>query len=491
MARSENQGIQVWLILTVILLVAVGVFAFIFYKQAGDATKEMESAKKAKADSDKAISKIEFQNQYLKHMIGWAQKSKDELQVIKNSLGEVDSDWQKMDADYKKDMATVKSAGVPEEQLNYRNFFQLVLTQLSKRHHDVSDLNQKSNQAIAAREAALKEKEDEVNRQAAALDKAVRDLADVRQKLQNQLADVRALADREADKRRTSETNSQKKIQQMTVKITDITKQLADSRTAIQNLVERTKQREEDSSFKIADGKIVWVNQRSNMVWINLGRADGLRRATTFSVYDRDESGVAKPVRKGAIEVLRIVNDHSAEARITESNSSNPILMQDKIYTPVWRPGRKVHFGIAGLVDVTGNGKTDRSMVRSLIRQSGGVIDYEIDAAGKVLTPGKAMTVNTRFLVVGTAPADIPGSTAEANSKYSDTIKKAQQLGIERISIDKLLSYMGWTGNAQITPLGKRAGTNYKIKPTGQSRVSTGSNAFRKDAPRRTALPRK
>jgi len=490
MARSENQGVQIWLILTIILLVAVSVFTFIFYRSSSELQKQVETAKATEKAAQDGLRKAVFQVEYLKHMIGWNKLSKEDLAINKNGMGTGDAEWQKMEATFQQDMLVVKSADVPEEQLNYRHFFQLVLTSVKKRNFVVGELTTQIAQAIIDRDKAIQIAKLNEAAEKAASAKSNQELATQRSVWQTTYADTTDQTKKQKVKHDQQVVGRKQDQQKFQIDKTNLEKQLEGAKIAIQNLADRAKDKQEADTFKIADGKVVWVNQRSKMVWINLGRKDGLRRATTFSVYDRDESGVSKPQRKGALEVLRIINDHSAEARITESYSSNPILPQDKIYTPAWRPGRKVHFAIAGLIDVTGNGKSDRGMVRSLIRQSSGVIDYELDMSGKQIGTGKAMTVNTRFLVVGTAPADVPGSTQAAIGGYSDAIKQAQQMGIERISVDKLLSYMGWTGNVQITGLGVRASANYKGKRTGQTQKSMGTNAFRKDAPR-TTVPRR
>ena len=118
---------------------------------------------------------------------------------------------------------------------------------------------------------------------------------------------------------------------------------------------------------EVPDGKIVTVNQRTRLVWINRGSADGLRRQTSFSVFDADDSNPLEATLKGKIEVVRMINDHMAEARIVEDDLSNPMMSGDPIFSPSWEPGRPEHFALAGFMDIDDDGQSDRQRIRDLI----------------------------------------------------------------------------------------------------------------------------
>ena len=107
---------------------------------------------------------------------------------------------------------------------------------------------------------------------------------------------------------------------------------------------------------------MTWVDQRRGVVWINLGRADGLQPLTTFSVYPEKPTSVTKESAKASIEVTAIRGEHEAEARIMPGDTSklaDPIMPRDKIYSPVWSRGTKKHFALAGFMDIDGDGRSD------------------------------------------------------------------------------------------------------------------------------------
>jgi hypothetical protein len=246
-------------------------------------------------------------------------------------------------------------------------------------------------------------------------------------------------------------------------------------------------------SMEVPDGEIRGVDQGSGTVWIDLGRADALRRQTTFSVYPIDITNLAKGGKKGSIEVTRIRGEHLAEARIVEDVVADPIMIGDKIYTPVWNPGEQVRFALVGLMDIDGDGTSDRQTVLELIEMSGGKVDYWMDEKGN---KNGEMTINTRYLVVESEALDVGGKSekaaaagadAEAQAKakaaetqagkYSDVMDEARGLGLKKITLGELLQQMGWKRQTQLVRYGRDSGPrDFRPRPPeGGVPVSTGT----------------
>src|SRR5262249_19588633 len=125
--------------------------------------------------------------------------------------------------------------------------------------------------------------------------------------------------------------------------------------------------KKEASPFESPDGHIQHVDQRQRLVWIDVGRADGLLRQTTFTVYDHDETGGSRAKHKARIEVVN-VGDHLSEARILEDTPANPIIKGDVIFTPTWSPGQRVHFALAMKMDINKDRIDDYEMVKNIIQ---------------------------------------------------------------------------------------------------------------------------
>ena len=199
-------------------------------------------------------------------------------------------------------------------------------------------------------------------------------------------------------------------------------------------------------------GLIRTVNTDANTVTINLGAADRLQKRTTFSVYTKANSGVARGSEdiKGSIEVTNILGPHLATALITsETMPSDPISPADPIYTPTWSPGRFEKFAIVGKFDFDGDGKHDEEILRELISNNGAMIGAEVDQKG--VRNNRKIDHETKFLVVG----EIPDPTeivepeerraVEEVKKHHEKMKQeADEQGITVVRKNDFLSWMGY-----------------------------------------------
>jgi len=252
-------------------------------------------------------------------------------------------------------------------------------------------------------------------------------------------------------------------------KETQFNKTLSNTQAALDRAKDKIGELEE-VNFEIEDGRIVSVNQRVGVVWINVGSADGLRPKMTFKVFSVDENDAHLSESKGSIEVTRILRDHWAEARITHDDSLDPILPQDKIYSPLWAPGRHEHVALAGLIDIDGDGQSDLEQMKQIIAVNGGVIDAEMLEDGT--TKGE-ITLNTRFLISGeekeiTATGDrLTDPSNEKKTTASGELEaRARRLGVTSIPVDKFLDHIGWRPAERTVGLGEHAsGVQFPPRP--------------------------
>ncbi len=238
------------------------------------------------------------------------------------------------------------------------------------------------------------------------------------------------------------------------------------------------------TSFEIADGEIRWVDHQNGRVWINLGEADNLPKRMTFSIYTKNHNGVARGSNdiKGAIEVTRIIDAHTAEARIIKDDLYQPIAKGDPIFTPIWSPGRKENFSFVGIIDLDGDGKSDRQKLHELVSGAGATIDNEVDDDGKRIrymkfpnefidhgegVPG--IDVNTKFLVIGEIP-DIALAVKDEDKARIGLILKhrkilgdeAKQQGVRVVNLNDFLSWIGYQPQRRLFVPGAEKG--YKLK---------------------------
>jgi hypothetical protein len=198
--------------------------------------------------------------------------------------------------------------------------------------------------------------------------------------------------------------------------------------------------RQEEIDVEVADGRVRWVNQGEQLVWLDRGSADGLRQQVSFKVVDRDEPNPATAPTKATIEVIRVTDNKSAEARIVSDDPANPIMPGDILFSTAWQPGRIEHFALAGFMDINDDQISDRELIKQLIVNSGGVIDAEVLDNGKWVGE---MEVGTKYLIMGDRPTD-KDLTPEMQKSYTRAIENARKLGIKQMPVATFLDYIGY-----------------------------------------------
>jgi len=463
----QNQGLQIALIIFVMLTIVLAVTTFIFFRQYEEADIKAND-NQAKADKHRtAANNIQEECNELKRLMGFAATMK---------LDEID-------AKFNQDMQTY-AGNFPEDA----RFYSPVLAYLSQTIQD-------KNTELTGTKLEIQRWKDKYEEREASKDPQIAQHQDSAVRAGQDLAAERSKFDTERERITKDQAEIAAKMQKARKKADADLARLKSNldktsvrlkKLALLNKGKTDKLREiTKETFEVPDGEIRWVNQRNATVWINLGRTDSLSRQTTFSVYPADTTDLTGSGKKASIEVTQILGEHLAEARVIEDQISDPIMPGDKIHTPVWSPGRKKRFALAGFMDIDGDGESDQRIVRNLITVNGGVVDCETDAKG---TRRGQMSVNTRYLVLGDAP-DAKGR-AGVIAGYTRMIGEADRLGIQKITLAQLLQQMGWKNQTPMVRFGRGASRkDFRAKPPGGvPGASTGnvSDVFKRRRPPRT-----
>lgn len=267
----------------------------------------------------------------------------------------------------------------------------------------------------------------------------------------------------------------------------DIQKLIANIERLRRQLLDTTRQ-----TFDQPQGKIVRVDSSTDLVWIDLGERDFLRPRISFSVYAKDVPGVARGPQdvKGKIEVTRILNQTTAEARIVYDDFKRPITQGDLIYTPLWKPGRVEVFSIIGLIDLDGDGRSDRETLHQILAVNNAKFDNEIndkgepvDANGNVLSDEEAghITEKTKFLILGDIPDlstlvnDDEKAAAEAIQKHLKRLREEAIInGVDIIELNEFLSYVGYQPKRRLFQKGQEKPFNLQAGRPERPTPSTG-----------------
>ncbi len=450
-SSSKPTAVHFSLIFFVMLSIILGVMFYINFRDLGD-----NEARYVKATTDLKAEQL------------LTRKQDEEIQVLKKVIGHPVEEVGLDDPGAGTVMNGVQADLAKVEGLAEQTY----KAAIEKLLQDVVNVTQERDQVkvdLAAVNVDLRNLrrtyQTQVDVQTSARGKADKDLAGlitikdeaIRTK-QAQVDDLRASNSQlqvQLDDERTGRANDNKRakreITDLSI-IADVLREKLDSATKV--------------SYEKPDGEIRWIDNLSGRVWINLGTADNLQKRTTFSIYMKTHQGVGRGVEdiKGSIEVTRLIDAHTAEARILEDDIYRPIAKGDPIYTPLWSPGRTENFSFVGVVDLDGDNKSDRERLHALVAGNGATIDNEVDDEGQRLRYTKfpdefveyeegtvGINVNTKFLVMGRIPD--PGETSKPEEKEyiekiikhrTDMVKEARKQGVRVVNFNDFLSYIGF-----------------------------------------------
>jgi len=202
------------------------------------------------------------------------------------------------------------------------------------------------------------------------------------------------------------------------------------------------------------DWKIVMLDRRGTMPYINLGSADKLQPQTTFSIHSRSLDGKMTLTPKGTLEVVRVIGPHLARARVTSTRDpkSDPIVKGDALFSATWDPDRPKHVAILGLVDLGGEGVESSDDFRKLLTRQGVVVDAYIDTKNAKTPALKGdVTSRTDYLILGDN-LDAARSDKRNDKEFvtrfdkinQELKQKAQNNGVTVLTLRRYLDMIGY-----------------------------------------------
>jgi hypothetical protein len=468
MARSESQGLQVAVILFTMLTVGLSFSTYLYFQSFTTEFEKRKTAENTAKEEKEKFEKQTFKVMSYQYLLGIGNITKPQLETLQERFGK-DEELEAAMAEYEKSVAGHK-INFTDTLKGYRALPSYFVNEVAARNNLVLDEKETVVKVNQEKEAIDKKKVEEVAAVEEAKVKAEETLNTKSQDFANYMAEHKKALDavKQDLERKIAEVTAEKKsfteqINKLTQTISSIEKERDKWRDMYIVKVEKV-----GPIYEAPDGEITWVNQRERIAWINVGFADGLARQTTFSVHDHDENGLTSHEPKARIEVLKILEPHMAECRILSDKPKNPILPGDKLFTPAWSPGQRLHFALAGIIDIDGDGRSDREEIKNIITLNGGVIDSEQLEDGRRVGD---ITHETRYLLRGKAPTekDFPGSAdtgKRAFQSYTEMVGSAEKKSVELIDVARFLSMMSWKAQEKTLAYGqKRLGPAGERKP--------------------------
>jgi hypothetical protein len=453
--RGEGQGLQIAVISFAILAIVLAGTAYFFFASAQSAQKELDASKKRAADMQQQNAKAMYRIAAMNYVLGLEGIAKPDVEVAKGAAGGDDPKVKELLDNFEADIALVGDQVAPDGAKSYRTFTTALIAALNKKNATAADSMAQSRVAEAKRDQTIIDEKNRSDTATAAAEKAA---AEYKQESEtfaaqrNQMEQDKTVFTSTVTNLKSQSGSALQKVNDEKEAVIKQNTRLLASNQAL--LVELEKLRNQQSGLKEQpDGYILRVDQRLRLVWINVGRADGLLRQTTFAVFDHDENGYSTKKRKARIEVID-VQDHMSEARILEDSPANPIISGDVIETPAWTPGQHIHFALALKMDINKDGVDDYDLVRNVILMNGGVIDAELRPDG---TRIGNIDANTRYFVVGQRPDE--NTSSDTLKKFNTFEQDRQNFSVKKIQVNELLGLMGWKSEERTVELaGQRGG---------------------------------
>jgi hypothetical protein len=451
---ESKQGLVITLVGFVLLSIILGVTTYYGYAEQDALRKAATDAKNEATSAKKNRDWYKYVALKLKEYTGDLTKQEtEELSVApgKSSPGEDQAAYNALFAELQnklaKDATTVEPyrqrvARLEEELRNKETMLQAERNNLKKEREDHA-------RAMEVARAELKEANDKLDKAQAA------NLADRQKSEQDLLSRLQEFGD-------TSQELEKVKKQAAT-DVGTLQKQGKERQNEIRDLDETVSKLQEKmrppdlQKFSKPKAKIVNVDVRSQMAWIDVGSADNIRRqqALTFSIFGSGIAGAGNPARKGALEVIDVVGPHLSRAKITETVDARrmPIQTGDLLVNPAWSPTMQEHVAIAGLIDLAGDGRDHSDELKRALSRQNVVVDAYVDLKDATIK-GK-MTHKTDYLILGEQPQFNANSTfregdlrferkQEIIGKIAEMQDQARKLGTTVVPLHRFVALTGY-----------------------------------------------
>jgi hypothetical protein len=459
---ESKQGLIITLVFFILATIGLGVATYFGFADQEKKDKEVAEAKQSVTVLKERIEYFKFQAQLYRAYMGHAEgitmadlaNQKDNFDKGAMKIGKEED--KEAVAKLVKELDDPKRLGWNAKEKKPDQTFESLLAKAKKDYDQLDKLRQNvqkerddAKATIQAREAELASAKEEYKKNLDKFkDQGNTDQDDNRKtiaKLQKDLQD--AGADRANDKKTAEETL---KVAKAETKKKDTEIKALKDRVKAQGeqLAELHVKSSEAPASMRTDWKIIKMDVRGTNPYINIGSADKVKPQLTFSIHGLSLDGRPMPQPKGTLEVVNVVGEHLSRTRITSVKDANrdPILEGDVLYNPSWNPALKKHVALAGVMDLTGDGRdSSPEFRRNLERQN-----IEVDAwlnpkDGSV--QGKGISVRTDYLILGETSEKglergIDPKTMELGRKQME--KQAKDKGVTVVPLHKYLEMIGY-----------------------------------------------
>ncbi|MCC9601666.1 hypothetical protein LOC67_13995 [Stieleria sp. JC731] len=468
MAARDDSVIRGSLITCLIFLVLSLALNFILWSWGSGQAGAQLKVKDSLTNAQNELRDAQTRNDQLMKMVGGDQMTQSEFDAFKE-MNSGDANFDTVAQQFFTDMQVYgQDVGIQDRHYGkLTDYFTDIIrdrnAQYSTARDEASKIRIQAETDVNAARSAQQKAEQERENLAKQLDDERTQFAAARNDMVTQMEQAK-------DSKRKSEINYQTLQQKSAAAQKKLGDQIANLETTIDAQKLQINELRGAGSFERVQGEVRYVLRDGNIVSINLGSADALRRGVTFGVISRDDTSRLQDAKvKASIQVTRVLGPHLAEARVIGlPEISSPIIEGDAVYSPFWAPGRTVKIALAGPIDLDGDSKPDNAQLEGMVRAAGAEIADNGQQSGRI-------DPSVRFLVVGESPKLGDADDARSAAIIADigrAKERANQAGVTVIPAWKLEAFLKSIDDTLTTPLGSaaRAEDNQPRSATGVTR---------------------
>jgi len=207
------------------------------------------------------------------------------------------------------------------------------------------------------------------------------------------------------------------------------------------------------------DGYIIYVDYGSNEVQLNINKGMGARPQMVMSIFDAHAPGIPTEKPKGTIEITKVGDTFSIGRIVKTISSIDPIRTGDVVYSAAWSPNNPTRFALIGKIDVNRDGRDDREELKRMIKEGGGVVDFDLPPLEVGKESGKLTPRIDWYVTDDRIPfhevflqqsAPMMKNEAQLKERMGQVIKEARLDGIRPMPIGRLLSFLGYDINTPV-----------------------------------------
>lgn len=267
-----------------------------------------------------------------------------------------------------------------------------------------------------------------------------------------QLAELTSSLDGTNQQLQQARREAQTRERDLEFQIARLSKQIEDQQKQIRSL--NPSPFEPGAILRKPDGKVLRAIPGSDIVYINLGAADKIKRGFGFEVFSATRE-VARSLRgKASIEVIS-VNESTAECRVTRSTAGQPIIEGDSIVNIAFERNRKPKFVIRGDFDLDYDGNVDLNgteAIATIIRQWGGQVAAELDETTDYVVIGLSPQVGAALDAEGLSEVERDAALRReaARTQFAELVARASTMFIPVITQNQFLYLTGYSGDTAL-----------------------------------------